>query len=432
MAKKKSVAKMPEGMDLLDPLAQARYLALQNKEGTVMQSSKLDDGIRYLEVPDLAYQYALGRPGYAMGRIQNLIGFEGSSKTSKQLWLANQVFLQGGLAHAVFVEHADTTYHIQQYIRNSQHLDNFMCWICNTLEEAIKAVYQILDIFEQIDPQKKLLKAVIFDSIAGATQQKLMEEDAVEGAPTPGGIGKVMADFINIAKVRFAETGTLGLFNNQARDAQDIGRFGGNKPEIEKLVAKGGRALPFHATYFEVVKRMGALKVDDSTAKFGKSIEGFEANLTFKKNKLGVPFRSVNFDVIWNVGIDFCRHTMPFLEMGNFCGLKSRSGGSKGKLFFSDDMGISSSQAIPTREMYDLIHSAEFKHMFQKELGIIVDSREAIEKTSPSIAPSAPSPAVITPPKPPTIPPSPPESPVIPPSLPVSEGSTQQSSLPPT
>lgn len=420
MARKKA-AKLAEGIELLDPLAQARYLALQGKGGPVVkQSSRLDDNIKYLVVPDLAYQYALGRPGYAMGRIQNLIGFEGSSKTSKQLWLANLAFLQGGLAHAVFVEHADTTYQISQYIKNTQHLDNFMCWICDTLEEAIKACYQIMDIFGQVDPEGKLVKALIFDSIAGATQEKLLKDDSVEGAPQPGGIGKVMADFVNVMKNRLAQTNTLGLFNNQARDAQDIGKFGAAKPDIEKLVAKGGRALPFHATYFEVVKRMGSLKVDDETAKYGKSVEGFEANLTFKKNKLGVPFRSVSFDVVWNHGLDFCRHTMSFLEMGGYCGLKSRSGGSKGKLFFSDEMGIGSAQAMPIREMYEVIHSPDFMPLFQRELGIITESSEVVSSepvkaVAPITVTAKPPPelpaeaTVAPPPVPPPVPPALPE-----------------------
>ncbi len=199
---KSSATQTPDGMDILRRIRESALARFGEK---VMASSDFDCGLNFLNVPDLAYQWAMGRPGYAMGRIQSLMGFEGSSKTSKQLWLANLAFEQGGFAAAVYVEHADSAYHMRQYVREQRFADAFMCYPCDTLEEAIDTTYQINDEFIKNDPGRKLPKVLIFDSVAGATQQKLLDDDNEPGKPKPGGIGGIMADFVNAMKVKVAD-----------------------------------------------------------------------------------------------------------------------------------------------------------------------------------------------------------------------------------
>lgn len=357
----------------LSALEKFRAMALEKMGDKAVAASDFDCDLVFLKVPDLAYQWALGRPGYALGRIQTLMGFEGSSKTSKQLWLANLCLEQGGLAAAVFVEHADSTSHMRNYIKDQNLLDNFMCFPCDTLEEAMEMSFKIDDIFQQVDPDNKLLKMQFFDSVAGATQEKLLEEDREMGAPKPGGIGGIMADFVNKMKTKISRSNTLWCVNNQARDGIDIGFSGAPKPEIEKLVAKGGRALPFAATYQEIVKKGGTLKTESDLSHKGKIVEGFSVTLTFKKNKLGCPLRDVRYDVVWGEGLVFHEYTMEWLTMAGFMGLEKRSGGSQGTKYYSTEMGVSEKDAISCKKMYDLVHSDEWMPVFQKLLGIIVE-----------------------------------------------------------
>jgi recombination protein RecA len=373
MARPKKVKTEAEDTSGLSALQRFRAAAINKLGSDAVAASDFDCDLTFLKVPDLAYQWALGRPGYAMGRIQTLMGFEGSSKTSKQLWLANLVLEQGGLAAAVFVEHADSTFHMKNYIPKQEHLDNFMCFPCKTLEQAIKRSYEIDNIFREVDPDNKLLKMQFFDSIAGATQEKLLEEDREMGAPKPGGIGTIMADFVNAMKTRISISNTLWCVNNQAREGIDIGFSGPPKAELEKLVAKGGRALPFAATYQEVVKKGGSHKAESVLSKKGKIVEGFAVKLSFRKNKLGVPYREVNYDVIWGEGLAFHEYTMEWLEMAEFMGIEKRNGGAHGTKYFSKEMGISSDDALPCKQMYDLVHSDEWMPKFQKVLGIITE-----------------------------------------------------------
>lgn len=411
-AKGEAATPNADGADLL---SRYREMAFSQFKDKVKASSDFDCGLNFLKVPDLAYQWAMGRPGYAMGRIQTLMGFEGSSKTSKQLWLANLAFEQGGLAGAVYVEHADSSYHMRQYVKEQRFADNFMCYTADTLEEAIEKTYEFNDIFQKLDPEGKLPKVLIFDSVAGATQEKLLEDENEPGKPKPGGIGVVMADFVNSMKVRITHSQTLWVVNNQAREQIDIGFSGPPKPELEKIIAKGGRALPFHATYLEIVKRGGSIKEDSDMTHRGKSVEGFATTLTFKKNKLGVPYREVRYDVVWGEGIILYEYTMDFLELAGVMNLQKRKGGAVGNKYWSEEMGISEKQAIPTREMYDLIHSDEWIGKFQDKLGIITRV-DALSETR--VGASAQQEEVPPPPPPP---PPPPEEPPPPPPPPPAE-----------
>lgn len=393
------------------PLEQSRILAMANlkkkwdRPDAVITAAHLDDGLTFIQIPDLMYQWALQRPGYAMGKIQSLIGFEGASKTSKQLWLANLAMRQGGLAAGVFVEHADSTTHMKNYLA-PEFMDYFPCYIAETLEEAIEMTYDIQRNWELMDEgwvkHQKMLKdklkgrpsaderenilaelagvelqikdtpprVQIFDSIAGATQEKLLKDDSEPGAPKPGGIGGIMADFVNAMKTRIRRTKSLWAVNNQAREDIPIG-FAAMLPkaEIEKLVAKGGKAIPFHASYFEVIKKGAANKDGD------KTIEGFGVTLTFKKNKYGVPLRKLTYDVVWGRGLVFTDSTMETLVINAICGLESKKSESRGggKVYWSKQLGIKEGSALSEEEMYDLIHTPEFMPRFQEALKIVTD-----------------------------------------------------------
>ena len=374
---RKAKEELLEKLDKKNPLEMARILAMSGakkkwgRSDAIIPAANLDDGLTFIQVPDLLYQWAMQRPGYALGKIRATIGFEGSSKTSSQLWLADLCMQQGGLAGGIFVEHADSTTHMRNYI-GAQFLPNFLCYVAETLEEAIDMSYECQRDWEMIDKHigTSLPKLQIFDSIAGATQERLLEDDAEPGAPRPGGIGKVMADFVNVMHTYIRRTNALWAVNNQAREVQEYG-FAGMLPkaEIEKLVAKGGKAVPFHASYFEVLKKGSTLK--DS----GKAVEGFETKLTFKKNKYGVPMRELHYDVVWGKGFVFQTHTMESFAGSKIMGLNRITGGK----YYSKDMGISEKQAIPEEQMYALIHSPEWMPRFQEKLGIITDVNAVTE-----------------------------------------------------
>lgn len=99
------------------------------------------------------------------------------------------------------------------------------------------------------------------------------------------------------------QSNTTLIFINQIREK--IGMMFGN-PET----TPGGRALKFHCSVRVELKRIGAVKVHERNV-------GNRTRLKVVKNKVGCPFREVEFDVLFGSGID---------QIGNAVDLAVESG----------------------------------------------------------------------------------------------------------
>jgi len=368
-----------------DPAALAREYARKvatekfKESGGIITADHLDDNLRFLTVPDLLMQIQLGRPGYAMGRIQTIIGFEGVSKSSKMYWQGGLAVRAGGLFHIVSLEKADSTEHIKHYVDPEQ----VVIWPARTLEEGIEMSYEIQRIFKQVDPKGLLPKVQGLDSVAGSTMEALLEEEQEAGAKMPGGIGKIMADFVNVMKEKIVDTQTFWSAINQARDKQAIGKIEAMAlqwaPQIEKLCAKGGRALPFHSTYFEVLEQTGRVKDAE------KIIQGLGIRCTWKKNKLGRPFGTVEYDMVYGQSFDFSENTVDTIAMSGACGLKVKE-----KRYWSEELGVTKPVKYP--EMYEIMHQPENREKFLKYFNVVpgVEMKPLSDYAPPPPPPPAP------------------------------------------
>jgi RecA/RadA recombinase len=139
---------------------------------------------------------------------------------------------------------------------------------------------------------------------------------------------------------------------------------------MDKIVATGGRAIPFAATYWVIIKKQAAIKT-------GGEKVGFKVKLTLKKNKLREPFGEVYYNVKFRESLDFCEDTLELFLPASFCGLKKSKKG-----YFSDELGVPDSNALTAQEMYNLIHSPEHIEKFQEELDIILNDH-CLKYTSP-------------------------------------------------
>lgn len=327
-----------------------------------------DENPVWIMAPDLGKQWALGRPGYACGRIKYILGSEGSSKTSNLLYDCNLAIEQGGLATIVEWENAMDPAHIAKYVKQP---DKLVIWHAECLEEGMEISRDVLKDYEEIDPDGVLPKVLGADSIGGSVMRRALDEKIELGDNRVGGPGLYMSSAVPYINNICARTKTLWVIIGQAREEIPTGFSGPPKPYIERLTGKGGKATPFHATYWEVLQRRGTLKNDD-----GKT--GFTVESTFKKNKKGVQWRNYFYDVSFAAGdnIVFSDHTMNMLATGNIGGMKVER-----KRYWCEQIGIPSTSKLTACEMYELVHSPEHISYFQEALGIRFDVKAEVVAT---------------------------------------------------
>lgn len=333
--------------------------SIKEKYGDEYVSSALEEdaNLKYLEVPDLGMQWSLGRKGFALGRIMQVMGFEGASKTSFALWVANLCMNSGGIAAMVETELASSTKHMLNYLDTPE---KFRIFHPESIEDALQITIDQLNLFLKIDPEGKIPKVLILDSIAGSTDARAMKDEENFTQAKVGGAAKIIKDATNLIKGKLRETNTLWVVLNQGRDLIQTG-FAQLTPEIDKIIGTGGRAIPFAATYWMILKR-------NASTKESGEVSGFKVKAMFKKNKLGEPSRVIYYNIKWGDTLDFVESTTQLLALANILGIQE----AKGNKYYSEELGIDKSNAISAEEMYKLAHSPGNYEKCQFELGVVM------------------------------------------------------------
>jgi len=293
----------------------------------------------------ISLDIALGVKGVPRGRIIEIYGPEASGKTTLAQHIIAEVQKQQGIAAFIDAEHAlDPDYARKIGI----DVNALLISQPDTGEQALEILETLV--------RSNAVDVVVIDSVAALVPRAEIEGEM--GDSHMGLQARLMSQALRKLTGVVSKSKTSVIFINQTR--MKIGMVFGN-PET----TTGGMALKFYSSVRINVRRAAQIKQGDKTI-------GNRVKVKIVKNKVAAPFRTTEFDIMYNEGIS---RSGDLLDTGIEYKVINKSGNTYS--FGEERLGVGREKAkLHLRENKKMMKTIEKKVWEAVERGSAPDEEE--------------------------------------------------------